>query len=113
MPAQQVEEATTETDSDQKDTNVQDEKQDDGSFREHTNSNEFDPDQKKFFHGYKDTIKRYKKQISTNSSFNEEKDEEKWEEKIEVINVQSEKNWKLSNKHLYWYSNLKYTPYHN
>ena len=75
LKVQHVEEATTETDSVPRDTYVPNEKQDESSFREHTNSNEFDSDQKKFFHGYKDTIKRYKKQISTNSSFNEEKGE--------------------------------------
>eukprot|EP00092_Neocalanus_flemingeri_P032310 GFUD01035128.1.p1 GENE.GFUD01035128.1~~GFUD01035128.1.p1 ORF type:complete len:148 (-),score=44.04 GFUD01035128.1:77-520(-) len=36
-------------------------------FREHSESNEFDPEVKRCFHNYEDTIRRYKKQLSVNS----------------------------------------------
>ena len=38
------------------------------TFREKSNSNEFGPEGKVYFHGYMDTIKRYKKQLSNTSS---------------------------------------------
>ena len=58
--------AAAEEENDEGFSNVNDENTDVESFREHSNSNEFEVDAS--FQRYNDTMKRFKKQVSTTSS---------------------------------------------